>query len=766
MLLLGTLVGLAGIARVRVNTTVDSILPGNSHALTAWQREQRVFGGTPILLELTEPQPGDLLMGEHLLELAHLEGELSHLPGVKVVYGPGTVINQLSDAAANLFATLTGYEAGLVSRAEAEASAKGQNPAAASRAVERSFDLAYGPVVVKALPLGLPSLLNPSFVFHVFFDSTGAVASAIHWLVPSTRQVDIVIRPAGTPSAAEVATIVAGARRLARAVGLPAGTVVHVVGGPVLAESLSSAITDELPLLCSVAAVAVLLSFVLGDRRRSLWQRLVPLGAGLLSLGVTVGLIGWWHGQVSLGFLAFLPIMVGIGTDYPIYALRTQEWRWLAVLAAAAVAASSVLLFSGLPFVRQLGEGLVLGLPLSLLYGMAGRALSGGTNGGSVQGAGAVQARSSETGRRGDQVVNGLARRRPGRVVLWVVLGVAALAGWLALPGLAVESSIGQLAAGIPGVQQSLAAESLLGAGGDLEIVVRARDALSPALVAWYQRAEEVVVANAASWLRPVVSPASLLSWLGPSPNAEQISTAVSIIPPYLLHAVVAPGSREAEMVFAGPIGPEVERGEVIPVLRSLIPPPPPGSTVTVTGLLPVISTGMGLLGRSLVWNEIVGIGSFGMVLIAGAVLLERRGRRPKVWRSVLAAVGSAGLAVGWGSGVLAVFGVALSPLLIAVGSLTAAVGGEFAFVVLGGAGDIIRPWRAVIRAAVTSEAGFLALALSEVGIVRQFALVLAGSVAMALMAAWLMSGNFGQESRRHAAEALTAEARASLRDG
>lgn len=761
-----------GLARLRLSTTITSVLPANSRALAAWQAEQRHFGGTPVVMEITSAAPDQLLSGTALLHVTRLEGELARLPGVHVVYGPGTVVNQLSLAAANLLASLTGYRAGLISAAEAQAQAHGADVAAAGQAAAQQFDLQYGPAVVRALPMGLPSLTNPGFATHVFFGSSGAAGQALHWLVPSSRQVDLVIRPVAAPSASTVSTIVDQARRFAARAGLPAGSRAVVVGSPVLAESLSSTIDSELPLLCGVAAVVVLGSFLVTDRRQRWWRRLVPLAVTVAALAVTLGVLGWAHQELSVGLLAFLPIMIGVGTDYPIYAATSMDHRRLAALAAAAAVATASLVVSPLPFVRQLGEALALGLVVSAGLGMvAARCLRGATGGAAAGAAGAAgggahadaaAGTAGAAGGVGAAAGNGLPssgtacgqarqhatpggadRQRPaGARRRWATvgaLGAVGVLGWAALPALHVEADVTQLAAGVPGLHQAVAAENLLGAGGDLEVVVHAPDVLAPSLVGWYQRAEDAVVAADGDQLRPVVSPASLLSWLGSRSGAAQVAAAVGIMPGYLLHAAVSPGGHQAELVFAGRLDRLSADVHLAQSVRRLLPPLPPGASVTVTGLLPVVAGGYRLLGSSIVPSELLGIACFGLVLAA----LGWRRRR-----AVLAGVLAAALAVGWGGLVLFVLHVALSPLVMAVGSITAAVGGEFAVVVAGGGGQGSPRWPVVLRAACTSEAGFLALALSQLAIVRQFGLVLAGSVALSMAAAWLVAQVLGEPPR------------------
>jgi predicted RND superfamily exporter protein len=109
-------------------------------------------------------------------------------------------------------------------------------------------------------------------------------------------------------------------------------------------------------------------------------------------------------------------------------------------------------------------------------------------------------------------------------------------------------------------------------------------------------------------------------------------------------------------------------------------------------------------------------------------------------------------LAVGWGVVVLRLAGIGLSPLTVGLGSLTAAVGAEFVvFTRERIAAGVARPWPGAVAAALTSAAGFAVLSLSRLEVLREFGLVLAGSVLLALAAAGMV---IGRQAPRPAAPA------------
>ena len=84
--------------------------------------------------------------------------------------------------------------------------------------------------------------------------------------------------------------------------------------------------------------------------------------------------------------------------------------------------------------------------------------------------------------------------------------------------------------------------------------------------------------------------------------------------------------------------------------------------------------------------------------------------------------------------------GIALTPITVAVGSLTAAVGCEFTVVLAESVRHRDRGmWRAALLAAGASATGYSVLLFSGLGIVRQFGALLAVTVALAFVSAWFV---------------------------
>lgn len=124
---------------------------------------------------------------------------------------------------------------------------------------------------------------------------------------------------------------------------------------------------------------------------------------------------------------------------------------------------------------------------------------------------------------------------------------------------------------------------------------------------------------------------------------------------------------------------------------------------------------------------NVIGIGAAGLMLLLGL------GGRGDAIRAILAST----LATGWGLALVFALGQQLSPLTVALGCLTAAVGGEFTVLLAQAQRQRSTALRRSVRiAALASGAGFLVLLGSNLVIMRQFSVYIAGAVLFSYPAA------------------------------
>ncbi|MCW2856512.1 MAG: hypothetical protein JWR52_2127 [Marmoricola sp.] len=703
-----------GLTQVRTDTTTASFLPLNDPTQKATIEAARSFGGDPIVVLAESSKPAALLEGDQITKLVGLEGALSRLPDVAVVYGPGTVLNQVASSAQDMLATISGRRDGIQAAARIKAQAAGKSPAAVAAAVARSvqaFDVRYGALLVKGLPAGLPTLHNSRFVQSVVFDQDGQPRVQWRFVVPRPDAVAIVVRPRDQLDQAATERLVEATKAVVNGAGLHT-TRITVTGMPVVAAGLGGLLRHEIPVVgaCALALIGGCYLFLPWLSRKR--HRLLPLAATLAATAVTLAAFGWLHHPVSLGVVAFLPILLGTGSDFPAYLVRGADRRRVIVTATAAAAGFATLGLSPVPFVRDLGLSLGAGVLLAIGFGLwASRLVDGSAT--------AIRPR--------DDVRTTVSKPALGWAARAALLAVAAgisVTGWIALPHLRIEGQPERLAAGAPELTDAHHAQSVLGSAGEVDILVRGNNVITPASLAWMTDVQDLTLQDFGDQLHPVVSPPTLLAFLGPNPTAEQLQAGLNQLPPYLLSSVIRQDGKEAVLSFGIKLGDVGSQQTLLNDLRRAIPTPPRGLRVDLAGLPVVTARGYQLISSNRYVTGLVGIAAAGLVLLIGLR------RKSDALRGILAA----GLATGWGLSVALALGISLTPLTVALGSLATATACEFS-VLLGGPHDA-RVRRSVLVAAAAATCGYLALTVSGLTVIQNFGLFLAATVLLSLVAA------------------------------
>jgi uncharacterized protein len=723
LLVLVALVGVGfGLARTKVETGLTSFLPSGDPALADLSRVATAYGGDPVVVLLESQQPRQLLSGDGITRLVGLEGQLSNLPDTAVVYGPGTVLNQVTGRTQDLLAELFGRRDSDAQAAHDQAIAAGQGEPAAEAARLASYDqfnLRYGALLLQGMPTGLPTLRNPAFVNRLVFGDgpTGSTPPKSQWrfVVPSENAVAILVRPREGADAASVSRLVDSVRATVAGAQLPA--TVTVSGVPTVVSALSGQAGREGPLLGGVALAVVAACFLLVPwTRRS--RRLVPLLTTVAAICVTLSIFGWLGLPLSIGVVAFLSVVLGIGCFYPTYFAVRARTRTVLTVACATAASFATLRLSPLPLVRDLGATLSIGVLLSAVLGVAARRLV-------VEADDLGDAAEPDDSRVATlPSLREMAARR-GPVLVFVAAVLVAGAGWAMLPRLPLQTDVQGFAAGLPALDDARHVEGAIGSSGELDIALSGPDVLTTDAVTWLDQAETVAITRHGDQMRRVVSVPMLLSFLGDQPTADQVQAAMRLLPPYLTRAAVDDTGRLGILSF----GVKLDDLAGIQALRddllASLPPPPPGYQVTITGLPIVAVRGQELVSGDRVLSNLLG------VFAASAVLALGLRRRADALRALVAAL----LATGGGLFVLWVTGTPMSPISVALGSLTAAVGCEFTVLLteaLRRRNPALR--RAVLLVTTTSVLGYAVLVVSEIAVVREFGTLLAGAVILALL--------------------------------
>lgn len=712
-----------GLLQVRISTDVSSFLPAKDPTVQQLRDHDRAFGGDPILVVLETDQPEGLLAPEVLPRIVGLEGRLATLPQVATVYGPGTALNQIATQAQNLIAQISGRRDALRAIAQQQATAAGNSPSQVAAAVEQStkaFDLRYGSLLVQGLPAGLPTLRNPTFVHTVLATPDGALRPQWRYLVPSPGSVVILVRPDDGLDQDSTAQLLRAVRSSVTDAHLPTGAVT-ISGTPTLTAALSDQARRELPRLAIVALIVVALCFLparwMGRRRR----RLLPLAVAALSTTLVLSVAGWVRAPLSLGAVAFLPVLFGVSSFYPLYLVNNGNRRRVVVAAAATATSFASLYLSPLPFVRELGVSLAAGVLVALALSLLVLRWRPGLR--------AVPYSDADPG-AGDQ--GPPSRRYPiwQRGLLLAALAAVAALGWARLPTVAVTAEPQRLAQGLAAIVHAEHTEQVLGSSGEVDVVLHGPDVLTPEALGWTRAAQTAITLSHGDALQPVVSAPDLLRFLGAQPSAEAITAGARLIPPYLRDTVLSKDGHRSLIAFGIRLQDLGTQSRLIADIRTQLPPPPPGYRAEVVGLPVAAARGYDLVSQSRYTGNLAGIAAAAVVLLLGLR------RRTDALRAVLAA----SLATGWGLALIWVTGQQLSPLTVGLGSLTAAVGCEFTVLLAyaeRGRRRALR--RSVAIAAVTSAAGFAVLTLSELNVMRQFGIFLATSVLLCYLASRLV---------------------------
>lgn len=717
--LIGAIVGVVatvvGLSRVTIDAGVDSFVTANDPTLAATNTVAESFGGDPIIVLLESETPRTLLANANISAMLRLEGALAGLDNVATVYGPGTVLNQIAGQAQDFLAELVGMRDGLRKKAEQEARDAGAGPAgvkAAGQAAVDKFDARYLPLMSRGLPAGLPTLRNEKFVANVVYNAEGDPRPQWDFVVPDANSVAILIRPNPNLRQAEVETLVAEVNKVVADRDVK-GADVTVSGVPAVVASLGERIQRDVVLLGALALAGVGAWFFLTpwtSRRR----RLVPLVVSLAGTAITLAAAGWLGIPMSLGVVAFLPVLLGVGSDFMIYLLTAVSRRLVVVAALATSASFAALGATPITAVRQLGWTLAIGIAVTLVASL-------------------VAVRFLGTGDEAEAPptpVRHTAAPRRRRVAVAIVVSLIAAVGWALLPQLRLDADFQTLARDLPAYDDARHVQEVMGSSGEVAVAVVGRDVASPEALAWMRKAEESIIVNHGDEMRPILSLPTLLRFLGNKPTDEELAASLRLLPSYLTSSVVRNDHRMAVLSYGVALDDATRLKALRDDILASLPPPPPGIKVELVGL-PMVAVSAY---ESLAGDRYLNAGSG--IVVAGLVLLLLLRRRRDAGYAVAAATVTTGLVLLG----MAVLDIGLNPLTAAVGSLAAAVACEFTVVLMdarrhrGG-----RRHRTVPLAAAASATGYGVLAVSGVTSIRDFGLLLAVTVAVAALVAHLV---------------------------
>jgi uncharacterized protein len=435
-LAVGVLAVAGGLVALRLEPTAatDTLVGRGSSSFAATERLHQRFGDEAVYVLVREPVT-QLTLTSDINRVLGLEGCISGNapagrvpPGgkagpcaalakakpVKVVFGPGTFLNEAVGQIQDQFTAESNARAAQAERAAkaARALARSQHKSAAQarRLGDQAKQLVYAEFTRNVLSLALkyglqsaPQLNDPQFVSKIVFDDTkgpGVPKGRFAYIFPNKNSALIQVRFRPGLGDAERDRAIALVRRAVAMPEwqLPNGKGSYVVtGAPVVVSDLTSSISHSLLVLIVAALMVMAVALALVFRAR---MRLLPLVVAVAAAALTFGALSLAGSSLTMASIAVLPVLIGLGVDYAIQLQsRVQEEQarggsgaspgdvavggggaleaavartaargapTVAVAAAATAAGFLVLVLSPVPMVRGFGLLLVVGIALAL----------------------------------------------------------------------------------------------------------------------------------------------------------------------------------------------------------------------------------------------------------------------------------------------------------------------------------------------------------------------------------------------------------------
>jgi hydrophobe/amphiphile efflux-3 (HAE3) family protein len=566
--------GALALARLQPSAATDTLVGRGTASFAATERLHQRFGDDAVYVLIRQPLTETTLTSD-LLRVLALEGCLSgNMPKgqaprggangpcarlartkpVKVVFGPGTFLNEAVGQIQDQFQAQSAAKAAQADRAakaaRALARSEGRSEQEARKLGEQAKQLVLAQFVRTTLQLALkygitstPQLNDPSFVSRIVFDPSrpqGTPKARFAYIFPAkdSALIQVRLRPDLTEAQRDDAIAL-----IRRAVAMPdwrlpngKGTYV-VTGAPVVVGQLTDSISRSILVLLVAALVLMAATLALVFRTR---LRLLPLVVALAAAALTFGGLALAGASLTMASIGVLPVLIGLAVDYAIQLQsRVQEEErpgepiaaavertaargapTVATAAAATGAGFLVLALSPVPMVRGFGLLLVAGIAVALVcaltLGIAALSAAHGRRGTRSAGAGRAAAAVRGAGdlvgpavRGAGEIVAGnrVARAARSRAagaghgalraatahpgrVVGVALVLAAL-GWGLDTRTHVESDLQKLVPSNGALADLESLQKATGVGGEIDVVVASDKLTDPAVIRWMTRYQD-----------------------------------------------------------------------------------------------------------------------------------------------------------------------------------------------------------------------------------------------------------------------------------
>jgi hydrophobe/amphiphile efflux-3 (HAE3) family protein len=756
-LLLTIVLGL-GATLLRFQTSNASYLNANDPAQIDNHRYEHYFGGDLIVTMFTMDRGStvnDLFTPANVAAFERVQAALHKDPSVFSVMTPldaATLANRLlAEPPGSVDPTATVAFHLLFSALQREPSAKG-------KAVLSAY-LASSLGQLDSVPPDARQLSNPAWAKVLLHNPNGTLRAASEAFFPNDRHAAMFIFLKGHQTITQESAAARTVSRIIDATHFQHARTL-VTGVPELLRTINNYLTSGFITLGAIAALVMAVILLLLFTVR--W-RLLPFAIVAVGLVWAFGLTGYFHIPLTLGSIASLPVLLGVGMDYaiqlhsrveeevvldraahPIQATARNLGPALLVVTFDCVFAFVALAFSQVPMVRQFGWLLVVGIVAVCVFSIFGTMAVLGV-------------REYRSPTRGRDFSRGFLSRlavRLGKVSPRAAVPLILISGVILVGGVAVEGHLKMETDPIQWIDPSAPTvramhEVRAGIGSDnyFQVLVTTDHPYSDQTVDFVDHLSRQLFARfphelyLGSGMVNLVSELTDLPGVQPvPPTGAQVREVATLAPPDIRRTLVANGGRELGIVFEAKTA---TLEPLTPVVNDILYDvhPPKGIQVTPGGIALV---GVGLIDNLQASRSLL---TYLAVLFVGLFLAVRL---RSVWRSLLSLVPVV-IAVGIVALATWALGVQLSPMTAVSGPLVVAVCTEFTSLMLlrfveerargldpaaAMASTASRTGRAFMVSGLTAVAGIAVIASSSWPLLRGFGVVVGLNVAIALVCA------------------------------
>ncbi len=618
-----------------------------------------------------------------------------------------------------------------------------------------------------SLDQGRANVEQPEWVDFLLYGNDGSIRRSLETFFPDERHMMMITRLTGNASI-EVEGEGALAVKAAWADREIEGAEIVVTGAPVLLKDLNDYLRGGLLQLGGIAVVVMALLLLVMFTVR--W-RLLPLGVILIGCTWTFGLAGYLGIPLSVVTIAGLPVLLGMGIDYaiqvharveeevivdraehPIQETARQLLPGLVATTIIAVIAFFALNTSQVPMIRAFGTLLALGIVVVLVVSTVVP----------IAALGLREYRSPTTGRDFRTGALGQAVVKVGGLPSKMAIPFIVIGGVIFVGGVAVEGELELQTDVVEWVNQETqnrkdvaSLHDELDTSSELGTYVIAPDTeslFSDENIEWVHDYTEDLLTEFPDNLKrasSIVTPASyLLEIEGATllaPTGEQVRKTYEAAPESIRAFTISNAGDGAALnvLHTTRPGPLSDLAEVVDHIRGTSTPPE-GIRATPSGLAVV---GVGLLQNLESGRALLTYLAIGLVFLFICLRLRSPIRALLCLVPVLIATGTANL-------VAFALGLKLSPMTAVGGPIVIAMCAEFTTLILWrfveerargfapqAAADVAaaRTGRAFVLSALTGVVGVAVIATSSLPILRDFGIVVAMNVIVALLSALIV---------------------------